>query len=90
MLTSPLLCCPGKDSGYLPGSCIILLNSVTIEQPSVCEYLEKSCQLLNLVCCFINCHKDAKVCVASVYRYPSTDFQSGLVELRSVVSKLLL
>ena len=45
---------------------------------------------MNLVCCFINCHKGAKICVISVYRSPSTDFQTGLAELQRVISELLL
>lgn len=90
VLTSPFLCRPGRDSGYLPGSCIIMSNSMTIERSFVCEHLEKSCQLLNLVCCFINCHKGVKVCVVSVYHSPSMDFRAGLIELQSVVSELLL
>ena len=56
VLTSPFLRRPGRDSGYLPGSRIIVSNSMTIERSFVCEHLEKSCQLLNLVCRFINCH----------------------------------
>ena len=85
---SPLLHHPGKNGGYLPGSCIIVSNSITIEWSSVCEHLENSA--VGESCFFfIYCHKRAKLCVVSVYRAPSTDLWAGLVELRSVVSKLL-
>ena len=87
MFTSPMLRQLGKKNSLLPGSCIVVSNCMTIEWSFVCYHLEKSCQLLNLVCCFINCNKGAKVCVVSVYRSPSTDFW---FELQSVVSELLL
>ena len=90
VLTSPILHRPGRVTSYLPGSCIIVSNFVSIERPSVCERLEKSCHLLNLVCCFINCNKGVRASVVSVYRSPSTDFQAGLIELQSVISELLL
>ena len=56
----------------------------------MCQYREKSCHLLNLVCCLINCNKGVRASVVSVYRSPSTDFQADLIELQSVVSELLL
>ena len=84
VLTSPILCRPDKPTSYLPGSCIIVSNFLSIERPPVCEDVKNSCQLLNLVCCFINSNKGAKVCVVSVYRSPSTDLREGLVELQSV------
>ena len=90
VLTSPILCRPNKTTSYLPGSCIIVSNFVTIERPPVCENVENSCQLLNVVCCFINSDKGAKVCIISVYRSPSTYFRAGLDELQSVLLELLL
>lgn len=89
MLTSPILCHPDKPTSYLPGSRIIASNFVSIERPPVCENVENSCQLLDLVCVLLIVIQVLR-CVVSVYRSPSTDLIQGLVELQSVFSELLL
>ena len=84
--TSPLLLRTGQSS-YLPGSCLVISNAMTVERPPLCESLEKSCNALNVVCCFIVC-KCAKVAVLSVYRSPSTAVKAGLDNLRLIISEL--
>ena len=73
------------------GSCMVLPNSMIVQRPPICDTLEKSCQLLNIVCCFniINC-KNSRLCIVSVYRSPSTDAHAGLAELQHIVTELSL
>ena len=88
MYTSPFLSRPGKSS-YLPGSCLVISNTMIVERPPICESLEKSCCTLNVVCCFVVC-KCAKTAVISVYRSHSTAVKAGLDDLQLIISELKL
>ena len=85
--TTPMLCCPSKASSYLPGSCLIISNDLAVERSPICEKLEQSCRLLNIVCCYVTC-KHTRLFVMAVYRSPSTDVKEGLTELTSLFNEI--
>ena len=87
---SPFIRHPGEHrlAGYLPGSCICVPDSLSIEQTPLCKDIENSCKLLNVVCCLIAC-RFSKVAIASVYRSPSICPNDCLVEINDMFSQLL-
>ena len=89
VFTSPPLCRPGQPRSYLPGSCLIIPNSLIVQQPPICETLEQSCRFLNIVCCFVTC-SCYQLCIVSIYRSPSTDSRAGLQELQHIITELSL
>ena len=35
---------------------MVIPNSVIVQQPPICDALEQSYRLLNIVCCFVTCN----------------------------------
>ena len=89
VFTSPLLCHPGQEGSYFPGSCMVISHSVIAKPPPIHDELKKFCQLLNVVCCFVTCNC-YQICIVSVYRSSCTDNQAGLCELQHIVTELSL
>ena len=68
---------------------MIVSDALIVERPPIWETLERSCCILNVVCCFA-VYKAVKMAVASVYRSPSTNVKAGLDELQLIITDLAL
>ena len=84
-----MACDSSTDARFLPGSCLIVPDTLPPEHSLVCEDIERSCVLLNVACCFLAC-QHYKVAVVSIYRSPSTDVSQCIKDLHDLLSQLFV
>ena len=94
LFMSPVHRRPGAkcSTSYLPGSCIYISNTLSVERNSFCTDVEDSCKLLNVTCCILSC-KLTKVAIISVYRSPSicsNDCLTEIIDMFTQVSRLTI
>ena len=46
---------PSADARFLPGSCLIIADTLSPEHSLVCEDIKRSRVSLNVTCCFLTC-----------------------------------